>query len=52
VKVIRHTPGLNFVRFTDPMEHGFSADVPGGWQVSGGTHRFSPIDTRPTIRSI
>jgi hypothetical protein len=46
IKVINHTQPLAFVRWTDPREHAFFADVPRGWRISGGLTRVSAIDTR------
>ncbi len=33
------TPGRAFVRWVDPVEHAFSAEVPSGWHAEGGTRR-------------
>jgi hypothetical protein len=34
------------VAWQDPAEHAFTANVPQGWRVSGGTHRNSKTDAR------
>ncbi len=34
------------VSWQDPTEHAFTLQVPQGWQISGGTHRNSPMDAR------
>ncbi len=34
------------VNWQDPTEHAFTLQVPAGWQISGGTHRNSPMDAR------
>jgi hypothetical protein len=51
-KVMRHTPPLRFVRFVDPMESAFSAEIPQGWQASGGVNRYSSIETRPALDAV
>jgi hypothetical protein len=33
--------GIQFQRWTDPMENAFSLEVPAGWQVTGGVFRPS-----------
>ena len=35
-----------YTRFSDPRENAFSADVPAGWKVQGGTVRRSTLDYR------
>jgi hypothetical protein len=52
VKVLGHQPGLTFVRFVDPRESAFSAEVPRGWKSSGGLFRFAPVDTRGALETI
>ena len=51
-KVLNHTPALGFVRFVDPRERAFSAEVPQGWRNSGGLFRFASVDTRPTLELV
>jgi PDZ domain len=34
---------VHWRQFVDPRERAFSIDVPAGWQVEGGTVRYSPI---------
>jgi hypothetical protein len=51
-KVMRHTAPLRFVRFADPMENAFSAEIPEGWQASGGVNRQSSIETRPALDAV
>jgi len=34
------------VRWPDPTEHAFTVNVPGGWRITGGTHRIAPIEAR------
>ncbi|MBV8452838.1 MAG: hypothetical protein JOZ29_11265 [Deltaproteobacteria bacterium] len=41
----------SMVRWVDPTEHAFSLNVPGGWRISGGTHRISPIDAQTYVRA-
>jgi hypothetical protein len=50
-KVVAHRPGLAFVRFVDPRESAFSAEVPQGWKSSGGLFRFASVDTRGALES-
>lgn len=40
-----------FMPFRDPREDAFTANVPQGWQVSGGTTRNSAIDPRQSLRA-
>jgi len=49
VKVLGHQPGLKFVRFADPKENAFSAEVPQGWRSKGGLYRFASVDTRGAL---
>lgn len=35
-----------FVVWKDPLENAFSIEVPKGWKVDGGLHRFASVDTR------
>lgn len=49
VKVLGHTAGLTYGKFTDPRENAFSVDVPTGWRTSGGLFRRAPLDTRPSL---
>ena len=37
---------LRFVKWVDPKEQAFTAQVPAGWKVEGGMFRFSPTDAR------
>lgn len=37
---------LSYDRWQDPEENAFSLDVPRGWSVKGGAHRFAPMDVR------
>jgi hypothetical protein len=41
--------GLAWVRFEDPREQAFSAEVPKGWTVRGGLFRMGFSDERPMI---
>jgi hypothetical protein len=36
--------GIEWVRWTDPVEHAYSLEVPKGWKVEGGAFRRSAID--------
>jgi hypothetical protein len=38
--------GMQFVRWTDPREHGFQVDIPKGWTAEGGAFRSGPLDLR------
>jgi hypothetical protein len=37
---------VRWVKFTDPVEHAFTIDVPAGWRVSGGIKRMSAVAVR------
>ncbi len=45
-------PQARYVRWTDPRENAFSLEVPEGWQVSGGTFRFAPVDVRGAVEAL
>jgi hypothetical protein len=40
------------VHWQDPTEHAFTLQVPQGWQISGGTHRNSPLDARGFVYAV
>lgn len=40
---------VQWVKFQDPLERAFSADVPQGWAAKGGLFRLGYSDTRPMI---
>lgn len=42
-------PGDGFVKWTEPKEKSFSADVPRGWKVVGGLVRPAPLDLREYV---
>jgi hypothetical protein len=41
---------LQFTRWTDPREGGFSLEVPAGWQANGGVRRYSNIEINAGVR--
>jgi hypothetical protein len=41
---------VTFVKWTDPTEQSFTAEVPTGWKVSGGVHWNGPTDVRSFLR--
>lgn len=43
---------LSYVRWQDPNEHAFTAEVPRGWQVSGGLSRRHALDCRQCLRLV
>ena len=44
-------PGdMTLVKWTEPNEQSFSAEVPKGWQVDGGLHWNGPTDARGFLR--
>ena len=45
-------PDLTWTRYTDPVEHAFTIDVPQGWRVSGGTRRMSAVDIRLGVEAV
>jgi hypothetical protein len=45
-------PDVQWQRYTDPVEHAFSIDVPAGWKVSGGTRRMNAIDIRVGVTAV
>jgi len=45
-------PDLTWTRYTDPVEHAFTIDVPAGWRVSGGTRRMSAVDIRLGVEAV
>jgi hypothetical protein len=52
VKILNHTPAVQFVRWTDPRENAFWTEAPAGWRASGGLFRYSPIDTREAVQAV
>lgn len=42
-------PPVQWVKFQDPFEHAFSADVPKGWAAKGGVFRLGYSDARPMV---
>ncbi len=42
-------PSASYVTFTDPLEQAFTVEVPQGWPVSGGMHRYAAVDVRPEV---
>jgi len=45
-------PDIQWVRFTDPVEHAFTIDVPAGWRVSGGTRRMNAVEIRSGVDAV
>jgi hypothetical protein len=45
------SPDAGWVKWTDPIEGAFTIDVPAGWQVTGGTLRPTPADSRCVIQA-
>jgi hypothetical protein len=43
---------VRWVKFTDPVEHAFTIEVPAGWRVSGGIKRLSTVDIRSGVEAI
>jgi membrane-associated protease RseP (regulator of RpoE activity) len=43
---------MRWTTFADPNEHAFTAEVPVGWRVSGGTYRKNPIDIPLAIQAV
>ena len=39
------------VGWADPTERAFTVNVPGGWRITGGTHRAAPIDARNYVKA-
>jgi hypothetical protein len=40
---------IRYVKFEDPFEHAFTAEVPEGWEAKGGTYRLGFSDVRPMM---
>jgi hypothetical protein len=51
-KVLEHHGGLTFQCVTDPRENAFWAEVPKGWNTSGGMFRKASVDIQEAIESI
>src|SRR5215472_2754721 len=45
-------PDMTWTRFTDPVEHAFTIDVPKGWQVAGGTRRMNAVEIRAGVDAL
>ena len=45
-------PDMIWVRFTDPVEHAFTIDVPKGWRVAGGTRRMNAVEIRAGVDTV
>lgn len=45
-------PDITWTRFTDPVEHAFTVDVPAGWRVAGGTRRMNSVEIRAGVEAI
>jgi hypothetical protein len=45
-------PDVQWVRFTDPVEHAFAIDVPAGWSVTGGSRRMSAVEIRTGVTAV
>jgi len=43
---------VHYVRWTDPAESAFSADVPSGWRVGGRLMRYGPITIAPFVQAM
>jgi hypothetical protein len=43
--------GLSFIQWQDPAENAFSASLPRGWQISGGTVRATQLDVHYVIHA-
>lgn len=41
--------GLHFIAWTDPREQGIRAEVPQGWNISGGTFKINNSDYREMV---
>ena len=44
--------GVQFTRYVDPAERGFTVDVPAGWRISGATQRVSAIDVTMMVVAV
>ena len=42
-------PKITYVKFEDPFEHAFTAEVPEGWEAKGGAYRLGFSDVRPMM---
>ena len=40
---------VSYVRWKEPNEGMFTADVPKGWKIAGGAYRFAPVDVRTQV---
>ena len=45
-------PDMIWTRFTDPVEHAFTIDVPKGWRVAGGTRRMNAVEIRAGVDTV
>jgi hypothetical protein len=45
-------PDMIWTRFTDPVEHAFTIDVPKGWRVAGGTRRMNAVEIRAGVDAV
>lgn len=42
-------PKITYVKFEDPFEHAFTAEVPEGWETKGGVYRLGFSDARAML---
>jgi hypothetical protein len=42
-------PKVTYVKFEDPVEHAFKAEVPEGWEAKGGVYRLGFSDARAML---
>ena len=42
-------PKVTYVKFEDPVEHAFTAEVPEGWEAKGGVYRLGFSDARAML---
>ena len=42
-------PKVTYVKFEDPFEHAFTAEVPEGWEAKGGVYRLGLSDARVVL---
>jgi hypothetical protein len=42
-------PKVTYVKFEDPFEHAFTAEVPEGWEAKGGVYRLGFSDARAML---